>query len=387
MKKVALLVGLAAAFGVNQAKAVDWNWAGDVRERHEYQLLDKSTQSTTPGMDRNRLRVRIGAYPVINDELSAGVQLSSDTDNTSASNTISRNQNFGNVFLPKNIFLNEEFVNYHPKAYCLDGKLNVLIGKRDVSNTIIRVDNLVYSPDLTIEGATLQYGKDINGQEKDGVVLIAGYYFVNEAASSTVVSPVMYLGQGAYTGKINDVSYLLGAGYNVYRNLQNLATVDGNTTTSTASVPTSWAHSGYDIAEIFGKVGGQLTPSLPWKVYGQYALNTADHASYSSIDNSQRNAWLAGVTLGDAKKVGEWALDARYTSIQRDSVFPLVTDANRKVTDIVNVKGFELAGTYHLVQNLTIGARYYNYSNINDSTVPAVNPQLHQLQLDALVKF
>ena len=116
MKKVALLVGLAAAFGVNQAKAVDWNWAGDVRERHEYQLLDKSTQSTTPGMDRNRLRVRIGAYPVINDELSAGVQLSSDTDNTSASNTISRNQNFGNVFLPKNIFLNEEFVNYHPKA-------------------------------------------------------------------------------------------------------------------------------------------------------------------------------------------------------------------------------------------------------------------------------
>ncbi len=387
MKKVALLVGLAAAFGVNQAKAVDWNWAGDVRERHEYQLLDKSTQSTTPGMDRNRLRVRIGAYPVINDELSAGVQLSSDTDNTSASNTISRNQNFGNVFLPKNIFLNEEFVNYHPKAYCLDGKLNVLIGKRDVSNTIIRVDNLVYSPDLTIEGATLQYGKDINGKEKDGVVLIAGYYFVNEAASSTVVSPVMYLGQGAYTGKINDVSYLLGAGYNVYRNLQNLATVDGNTTTSTASVPTSWAHSGYDIAEIFGKVGGQLTPSLPWKVYGQYALNTADHASYSSIDNSQRNAWLAGVTLGDAKKVGEWALDARYTSIQRDSVFPLVTDANRKVTDIVNVKGFELAGTYHLVQNLTIGARYYNYSNINDSTVPAVNPQLHQLQLDALVKF
>ena len=387
MKKVALLVGLAAAFGVNQAKAVDWNWAGDVRERHEYQLLDKSTQSTTPGMDRNRLRVRIGAYPVINDELSAGVQLSSDTDNTSASNTISRNQNFGNVFLPKNIFLNEEFVNYHPKAYCLDGKLNVLIGKRDVSNTIIRVDNLVYSPDLTIEGATLQYGKDINGKEKDGVVLIAGYYFVNEAASSTVVSPVMYLGQGAYKGKINDVSYLLGAGYNVYRNLQNLATVDGNTTTSTASVPTSWAHSGYDIAEIFGKVGGQLTPSLPWKVYGQYALNTADHASYSSIDNSQRNAWLAGVTLGDAKKVGEWALDARYTSIQRDSVFPLVTDANRKVTDIVNVKGFELAGTYHLVQNLTIGARYYNYSNINDSSVPAVNPQLHQLQLDALVKF
>jgi hypothetical protein len=31
MKKIALLVGLAAAFGCNNAQAVDWNWKGDVR--------------------------------------------------------------------------------------------------------------------------------------------------------------------------------------------------------------------------------------------------------------------------------------------------------------------------------------------------------------------
>jgi len=387
-RKVAFLVGLAAALGVNQAQAVDWNWNGDVRERYESQLLDKDSAPGAPGLDRNRLRVRLGVYPWINDELSAGVQLSTDTNNTAVSNTITRNQNFGQAYLPKNIYLNEEFIDYHPKSYCLDGKVNIILGKRDVSNTLIRVDNLVYSSDLSIEGATLQYGKDGNGKEKDGVILVAGYYFVDELASTTNTSPAMYLAQGAYKGDINEVSYLFGAGYNVYRSLQNLTSfVDGNTTTSPASVPANWTHSGYDIAEFFGKVGGQLTDTLPWKVYGQYALNTADHADYSSIDNNKRNAWLAGVTIGDAKQVGQWALDAKYTRIERDAVFPLVTDANRKVTDIVNIKGFEVAATYHLVQNMTIGARYYNYSNINDSTVPAVNPTLHQLQLDAMVKF
>lgn len=388
MKKVALLVGLAAALGVNQAQAVDWNWNGDVRERYETQQVDKDNAPGAPGLDRNRLRVRLGVYPKINEELSAGVQLSTDSNNTAVSNTITRNQNFGQVYLPKSIYLNEEFVDYHPKSYGLDGKLNIILGKRDVSNTIIRVDNLVYSSDLSIEGATLQYGKESNGKEKDGAILVAGYYFVDELASTSLTSPVMYLAQGAYKCKTGDVSYLFGAGYNVYRSLQNLTSyVDGNATTSAASVPNNWTHSGYDIAEIFGKVGGQLTGTLPWKVYGQYALNTADHTDYSSIDNNKRNAWLAGVTIGDAKQVGDWALDAKYTRIERDAVFPLVTDANRKVTDIVNVKGFEVAATYHLVQNMTIGARYYNYSNIDDSTVPSVNPKLHQLQLDALVKF
>ena len=69
----------------------------------------------------------------------------------------------------------------------------------------------------------------------------------------------------------------------------------------------------------------------------------------------------------------------------------MFTDSDRKVgsatlpeTAIVNVKGYEIAGTYHLVQNFTLGARYFNYNNIDKQ---AGNPKLNQLQLDALVKF
>jgi hypothetical protein len=269
----------------------------------------------------------------------------------------------------------------------LCGDVNLIIGKRDISNTIIRVDNLVYDSDLTIEGATVQYGKDANGKEKDGLIALAGYYFLNENNVNTISSPYLYLAQAALKGEASDISYLFGGGYDLYKSLQNLSIVDTNAKTGvSSSVPTTWTNSGYNIAELFGKVGGQLTETLPWKVYGQYALNTASHADHSSIDDNKRNAWLAGVTIGDAKQVGQWALDSKYVRIERDAVFPLFTDSDRKVNDIVNVKGFEVAGTYHLVQNFTIGARYYQYNNI-DASAGKFNPTLHQLQLDALVKF
>ncbi|MCX6179562.1 MAG: putative porin [Chlorobiales bacterium] len=385
MKKVALLVGLAAALGFNQAQAVDWNWNGDVRERFESQHTSPTATSDADSnsSSRVRTRVRFGVSPWINEELSAGVQLATGDDQTKE--TISRNQTYIGTFQPKNIYLNEAYLDYHPMF--LNGDVNVVIGKRDISNTIIRIDNLVYDSDLTIEGATVQYGKDANGKEKDGLIALAGYYFLNENNTNTISSPYLYLAQAALKGEVSDVSYLFGGGYDLYKSLQNLSIVDTNAKTGvSSSVPTTWTNSGYNIAELFGKVGGQLTETLPWKVYGQYALNTASHADHSSIDDNKRNAWLAGVTIGDAKQVGQWALDSKYVRIERDAVFPLFTDSDRKVNDIVNVKGFEVAGTYHLVQNFTIGARYYQYNNI-DASAGKFNPTLHQLQLDAVVKF
>ncbi len=388
MKKIALLVGLAAAFGFNNAEAVDWNWKGDVRERYESQLTNTTTVTDTPGSSRARTRVRLGVYPWINEELSAGVQIS--TGNDTPAETISRNQNFGSLFQPKSIYLNEEFVDYHPMSYGLNGKVNLIVGKREVASTLVRIDNLVYDSDLTFEGATLQYGKDSDGKDKDGLIAVAGYYTLNSWSSTTVTDPALMIGQLAYKGELNEMSYTVGGAYNMYRSVQNISITgdkaaigtDTNGAYYSAPTPAAYPNSRYNIAELFGKIGGQLTDTLPWKVYGQYAHNTASNAK--AIAYNRKNAWLAGVSLGEAKQVGEWALDAKYDHIERDAVFPLFTDSDRKVGTIVNVKGFEVAGTYHLVQNLTVGARYFHYSNIDKV---AGDPTLHQVQLDALVKF
>ena len=74
MRKVALLVGLAASLGFNNAQAVDWNWKGDIRYRYQSDLTETSAEGEH-SRDRHRTRVRLGVYPWINEELSAGVQL------------------------------------------------------------------------------------------------------------------------------------------------------------------------------------------------------------------------------------------------------------------------------------------------------------------------
>jgi len=74
MKKVAMIVGLAAALGFNNADAADWNWKGDVRYRYDSSVKDVANQSDF-SRDRNRTRVRLGVYPWINEELSGGIQL------------------------------------------------------------------------------------------------------------------------------------------------------------------------------------------------------------------------------------------------------------------------------------------------------------------------
>ena len=380
MRKVALIVGLAAALGFNNAQAVDWNWKGDIRERWEDQRTLKDNTDTF-STSRSRTRVRLGVYPWINEELSAGVQLA--TGNDAVAETISRNQSEGSLFQPKNIYLNEAFIDYHPTA--LDGQVNVILGKRDCSASIIRVNNLVYDSDLTFEGATVQFGKDADGKEKSGPIAIAGYYLLNSWASSSTTDPTLFIAQAAYKGEVSDIRYMLGAGYNLYSSVNNISLVSDKSGAGASWTPnSSTLNKGYRIVELFGNIGGQITDTLPWNIYGEYAVNTAKSPDYTAINNRRRNAWLAGLTIGDAKQVGQWALDAKYDRIERDSVFPLFTDSDRKVTNIFNVKGYEVALTYHLIQNMTIGARYFCYNEIDKE---ALNPTLHQLQVDALVKF
>ncbi len=393
MRKVALIVGLAAALGFNNAQAVDLTWKGDVRERWENQRTVKDNTDTF-STSRSRTRVRLGVYSWINEELSAGVQLA--TGNDAVNETISRNQSAGALFQPKNIYLNEAFIDYHPTA--LDGQINVILGKRDCSAEIVRVNNLVYDGDLTFEGATVQYGKDADGKEKNGPVAIAGYYLLDSWSSTTLSDPTLFIAQAAYKGEVNDIRYTLGAGYNVYSSVDNIsitygADKSGYAPSTVATAPTYLQNKGYKIVELFGNIGGQITETIPWNIYGQYTFNTAKNADYHAINDSKRNAWLAGLTIGDAKQVGQWALDAKYDRIESDSLFPYFTDSDRKVggslglsrpTAIVNIKGFEVALTYHLIQNMTIGARYFCYNEINKE---ALNPTLHQLQVDALVKF
>jgi len=375
MKKAMLFVALAAAMGFKTADAVELTPTGDVRFRYESQQTRYDTHTTDYSRDRWRTRVRLGVNAWINEELSAGVSFA--TGDPAIKETVSRNQTYTGLFQPKGIYLNEAYIDYHPMSFGLNGKMNVILGKRDVAKTLVRVDDLLYDGDLTIEGATLQYGKGADGKEKDGLICIAGYYFLDEAFANTVASendPFVTVVQLAYKGSVGDYPYMIGAGDHNFRNLKNIASyVDANNVQVTNR----------NVVELFGTLGGQVTDTLPWKLYGQYAHNTGDKAI-----NTKRNAWLAGVSLGDAKQPGQWALDFNYNRLEKDSTFPIFTDSDRKVGNYnTNTQGWEIGATYHLVQNMTVGAKYYNYSQIDHTIGDAGNPRLHTFQGDVVVKF
>jgi hypothetical protein len=374
MKKVALLVGLAAALGFNNAEAVDWNWKGDIRYRYESTFKDTDANDEEHSRDRHRMRVRIGVYPWITEELSAGVQIS-----TGGTEPTSRNETFDDLFASDDVYLNEAYIDYHPMF--LNGDVNVILGKRDVAKTLIVMKDLVWDSDLTFEGATLQYGKDADGKEKDGISAVAGYYVIDENSSLTTKEQDAYIvaGQLAYTGEVSDLGFKIGAGYYDYVHL------DGYSVSSSAvSKPTDSAFKpglDFNIVEFFASVGGNITETLPWKIYGQYAFNTAEHADFSAIDDAKRDSYLIGLQIGNAKNPGQWSLSGEYVSIEEDAVAD-ITDSDRNGGSFTDLEGFKIGATYHLVQNMTLGATYYNFNKIDDDTTTN-----HLFQADVVVKF
>jgi hypothetical protein len=386
MKKTLFFVALATALGYSNAQAVDWNWKGDIRYRYESGLKNDNIDSTDDhSRDRHRMRVRFGVYPWINEELSAGLQLSTAGDGLE---TTSRNETFDDLFQADSIYLNEAFVDYHPMF--LDGNVNVVLGKRDVAKTLIVQKDLVWDSDLTFEGATLQYGKDGDGKEKDGLSAVVGYYFIDENKSTTTKEQDTCLigAVASWKGAVSDYGYAIGAGYYNFIHLDNLDNLTDKTRPMLEQMATG---KDFDVVEFFGNVGGDITETIPWKVYGQYAFNTAKHDNGEKVNiiNSERDAYLVGLQIGNAKNPGQWSLSGEYVSIERDAVAP-ITDSDRNGGSFTNMEGFKIGAVYHLVQNMTIGATYYNFDWKDEQLVSKVadrDDRQHLLQADVVVKF
>lgn len=387
MKKIAMIVGLAASLGFNHAEAADWNWKGDIRYRYQSDLTEFPTVTGEHSRDRHRSRVRLGVTPWINEELSGGIQLSTG----SATETTSRNQTFSGQFLANSVYLNEYFIDYHPVAYGLDSQINFILGKRAVASTLIVINDLVWDSDLTFEGATIQYGKDADGKEKEGVSAVAGYYLLQEFSGVQTVlttppagqekNAILLVGQTAYTGEFSNLNYKVGAGYYNYSNF-------GYQIPATNSPAPNYTGKDFNIIELFGTLDGQVTELLPWKLSAQYAFNTANHTTNSNIDDAKRNSYLIEAKIGDAKQVGQWSVNADYVRIERDAL-TILTDSDRNMGTATNLAGFKFAGNYHLTQNLMLGLTWFQFNTIDDkATVTDESaPTRRIIMADAVVKF
>ncbi|TCD48438.1 putative porin [Chlorobium sp. N1] len=394
MKKTAFLIGLAAVLGFSSnAQAIDWNWKGDIRYRYQSQLLDDNVDnnSTDHSRDRHRIRVRLGADMWINEELSSGFEIRTGSDATSANSTFGDTGNFDG----DTISLSEGYINYHPML--LNGDVNILLGKRYSKETLTVMDDLIWDGDVTLEGMTLQYGKDAKGKEKDGFSANLGYYVYDYLKASDATDAYLFAVQGSYKGTVSDLAYQIGASYYDYCSIGTTILFDAKYSDEgevisgdTPDTPvTPFANLDFNIVEFFGNIGGKVS-SLPWKAYGQYAFNTAKHSEYSEIQDGDRNAYLVGLKLGKAKNPGQLEGYAEYYHIEEDAVNNFMTDSDRGELFGVhtNIQGWKTGVKYALIQNMTLGLTYFNDELINAGTATAkADDRGHLLQADVVVKF
>ncbi|RLU05313.1 hypothetical protein CS076_24325, partial [Pseudomonas prosekii] len=99
-----------SSFDQKLAWAAKTQFKGDVRFRQE--TVKNDGVSNTGDQDRQRVRVRLGAYTEINPQVSTGIRIATGSDNDSRST----NQSLDNNFTKKDIWLDQGYVDYHPTA-------------------------------------------------------------------------------------------------------------------------------------------------------------------------------------------------------------------------------------------------------------------------------
>lgn len=386
MKKTAMLVGLAAVLGFSSnAQAVDWNWKGDIRYRYESAYHDNEEGDVEHSDDKHRMRVRLGADMWINEELSSGFEIRTGSGTTSANVDLSAEDTYG--FSGLGISLSEAYIDFHPMVF--DGDVSFLLGKRYSKETLEVMDDLIWDGDVTLEGVTVRYGKDAKGKAKDGLELAAGYYIYQEQDdndSDTTTADDVFSNQGdayilaaqaSYKGEASDMKYQAGASYYDYVKMTSLVPDDRSGTLTSID---------YNIVELFGNVSGKVS-SLPWKLYAQYAMNTAESSKYTDIRDGDRDAYLVGVKLGKAKNPGQLEGAVEYFRVEQFAVNPDMTDSDRGATlDDTNIKGWKMGVKYALVQNMTLGMTYFNSSYV-DEVAGSYKDSMDLIQADVLVKF
>ncbi len=349
-----------------QPKIPDWvnnvKINGDFRYRHEW------TDDETKVADRNRHRIqaRIGITGKINEEFDYGFRLASGNSEApqDEGSPTSNNQDLGDAFSSKNIWLDLAYFDYHPKAIA---GLNVYGGK--MNNPYYRVGNsdLMYDSDITPEGIAVAYKRKMS----DTMTLFgaAGGYYVRERSTDADTS--LWGLQGGATLKIGEDSQLTaGAGYYNYGNVKGRAGLGNDNTQFYGNRSTGGVFdSDFDLVQGFAEFGLPVG-ELPLRFFADYICNTR-------AESSEDTAYLIGASLGKCSAPGSWAVSYNYRDVEADSLLGVLAEATfgGGGTDI---KGHKFGVNYQIAKNTQFGVTYMlaertRSGNTNDFDVATVD--------------
>jgi hypothetical protein len=313
------------------AWANDIKLKGDIRARYEKREVSDAT--TAQQKDRQRIRLRLGAYGKINDQADFGIRLATGGSRTSSN--VDMNDNAG----MKNIYLDQAYVDMHPEQI---GGAHVFLGKMP-QPWMTAGTGLIWDTDLNPEGVAVTYEKQLLPCK---LMANAGTFVLTDNLSDDIR---LHSGQVAVEKKIGNTVLTLGASDYFFQNAENVKVADSLTGKlgATANTPNGQ----FNLVEGFGSYGFNIG-KLPVLLNGQYVVNT------DAANKEEDTAYLAGVTVGKAKDKGTWEIGYSYRDIGRDAVVAGLNDSDFAGETWVGCYGHKLNGKYQIAKNLAADLAY-----------------------------
>jgi len=339
--------------------------SGDLRYRHE-SIDDQIDGDWKSGVNRNRLRARLGLDAKVNDEWDLGFRIASGVGDP-----VSTNLDLDRSFSGKELWLDRAFFDWHPTS--MNG-LDLVGGKMPNPFYTVGHNQLVWDHDLNPEGLVGKYQIQLNDTGK--LHVSGGGFWVERASYTSLWAIQSYVNQ-----KLENDSYLIGGvSYYDYGNIEGHGDLYtpwaggttpkwwGNTATGTPAV---FAND-YDIIEAFGEYGFEVN-TMPVAVFGDYVNNTAA--------SKKDTGWLIGCKLNKAKDPGSWEFRYDYRDLDADSVVGQFNDSDFAGGG-TNGKGHWFGYTYQVAKNTQAALTYYL-----DEKKNSYKDEFHRLQADLILKF
>lgn len=341
-------------------------WVKDMQIKGDFRYRFEGTDDETRSSDRNRsrIRARVGVYGKASEEFDYGLRIASGNDESPTST----NQDLGNSFSSKDLWLDLAYFDYHPKS--ISG-LNVLGGK--IKNPYFTVGNsdLMFDTDVNPEGIAMTYSKTLN--DKTDFFAAAGGFYLEERSTEAETSLWGLQGGVTHVFDTEQGNYItLGGGYYDYGNLQGTTLSFSSTNFFGNTTSGGNFASDFDVVQGFAEYGFKYH-DIPVKFFGDYAKNVA-----STTDKDA--AYLAGVTVGNNKKAGDWLFGYNYRDVEADSIVGVLAEATFGGGG-TDVRGHKFSLGYQLDKNVNFTTSYMVAERTRNDVAADHNVLLADLQL------
>jgi hypothetical protein len=324
--------------------ANDIKLKGDIRARYEKREVAGDTTK-----DRQRVRLRVGAYGKVNDQTDFGVRLATGGSRTSS------NVDAGDNAGMKNIYLDQAYIDYHPEQ--VPGT-HAFVGK--MPQPWLAADSgLVWDTDLNPEGVAVTYEKQFVPFK---LMANAGTFLMQENLSDDIQ---LWAGQVAIEKPIGPGKLTLGMSDYYFANASGVTNLTGALNSKSANTP----NGEFNLVEGFGSYAFTVA-KIPVKINGQYVVNV-DAAS------GDDTAYLAGITLGKAKDKGTWEIGYSYRDIGNDAVVGGLNDSDFAGETWTGCYGHRFNGKYQVMKNMSADLAYILSTDYKDRDANTLQADLN----------